>query len=285
MHRIGQILGTLFLTTADPSRLAEALLRPHPQPMIEKLQTQGTAEPVQFPTKGGLLCRGWWIRPAENANPDRCVVLAHGWTSHALRMQSFADPLLDQGYAVLLYSCRGHGNSDHYPICSALQFAEDVEAAVAFARTRAPRVAVIGHSLGAAGAILAAANGVPDAVVALASPADQADVLVDFLRAQGIAIDDVYERVQAHSEAVLGCTFDSFAPERRISEVKCPLLLVHGAADEVVPVAHFHRLCRAAGPQVERLLVEGANHDSVRRAPEALERIWDFLKRSLQANG
>lgn len=284
MHRVGQILGTLFLNVADPSRLAEALLRPYPQPMIETLHTQGAAEPVQFPTTGGLLCRGWWIRPAGSADPDRCVVLAHGWTSHALRMQSFADPLLDRGYAVLLYSCRGHGNSDHYPVCSALQFAEDVEAAVAFARTRAPRVAVIGHSLGAAGAILAAAHGVPDAVVAMASPAHQADVLVDLLRAQGIANEAVYERVRAHVEAALGCTFDSFAPERRISEVRCPLLLVHGAADEVVPVAHFHRLCKAAGPQVETCLVEGANHDSVRRAPEALERIWAFLEWALPAN-
>lgn len=284
MHRVGQILGTLFLNVTDPARLAQALLRPHPQPMTETLQTQGTAEPVQFPTKEGLLCRGWWIRPAESATADRCVVLAHGWTSHALRMQSFADPLLEQGFAILLFSCRGHGNSDHYPVCSALQFAEDVEAAVAFARSRARRVAVVGHSLGAAGAILAAASGAPDAVVALASPAHQADVLVDFLRAQGIANEAVYARVQTQAEAILGCTFDSFAPERRIAEAKCPLLLIHGTADEVVPVAHFHRLCQAAGPGVETFLVEGAAHDSVKRAPEVLARMRDFLERAVPAD-
>lgn len=283
MLKLGQKLGVLFLSVTNPSRLAEALLRPHPKPMTDSLQTRGVAEPVAFPTVGNLHCRGWWIRPPKGADPDRCVVLAHGWTSHALRMQSFVDPLLERGFAVLLYSCRSHGDSDYFPICTALQFAEDVEAAVAYARSRAPRVGVLGHSLGAAGVILAAADGVPDAAVALASPAHQAEGTVDYLRAQGIAADRIFARVRPHVEAVLGCTLDSFAPERRIAAVKCPLLLLHGTADEVVPVAHFHRLCRAAGPQVETCLVEGANHESLKRAPEALERIWSFLAQTLPA--
>jgi len=283
MLKFGQKLAMLMLSLADPPRLARALLRPCPQPMSGELETGGAADPVEFPTKEGLFCRGWWIRPEEGADPDRCVVLAHGWTSHALRMQPLVPPLLERGFAVLLYSARSHGNSDWFPVCSAQQFAEDVAAAVAFARRRAPRVAVVGHSLGAAGTILAAADGVMDAAVALASPAHPAEAMVDLLRSQGVPVERVFPRVRPYMEATLACSLDSMAPERRVTEVRCPLLLIHGSADEVVPVAHFHRLCRAAGARAETLLVEGATHDSIKRLPEVLERIRAFLERTLPA--
>lgn len=280
--RCSQKLGMMLLSVADPGRLARILLRPYPQPVTEALEIGGWAEAIQFPTAGGLTCRGWWIRPDRGPDPDRCVVLAHGWTSHALRMQSFVNPLLARGFAVLLYSARSHGESDWYPVCTALQFAEDIEAAVAFAQGRSERVAVLGHSLGAAGTLLAAADGIPlAAAVAMASPAHPAEATVDMLKAEGIPGDRVFRRVLPHVETVLGRSLDSFAPERRIPEVRCPLLLVHGSVDEVVPVAHFHRLCRSAGPNAENCLVEGATHDSIKRSPEALERVWAFLERTV----
>jgi len=63
-------------------------------------------------------------------------------------------------------------------------------------------------------------------------------------------------------------------PER-LAPLKVPTLVIHGAADAVVPVSHAFRVLDAA-PQAERLIVEGGEHvalfthlDAVRAAGAA----------------
>jgi alpha-beta hydrolase superfamily lysophospholipase len=286
-----QKAGLMALSVTAPRRLAEFFLRPPVQPMRGTLTTSGRSERIEFPGGGEGLCRGWWVVPTgTDLSPDgggtsHAVVLAHGWTSHCLRMSMFVDPLLQAGYQVLIYNARGHGDSDPSPFISQAQFAADLTAAVRYARSRAAHVAVVGHSMGAAAAIIAAADGAPvEAVVSLAPPTHPVQASVDILKADGIDGDLILHRIGAHVQAIIGRPFDSFAPERRIAEVACPVLVMHGTADEVVPVAHFHRLQQVAGPNVEMLLVEGANHDAVKTAPVTLPKVMAFLGAAFPVN-
>ncbi|HLN64331.1 MAG TPA: hypothetical protein VK464_22660 [Symbiobacteriaceae bacterium] len=118
MLSVPQRVGMVVLSMAAPRRLAEIMLRPYPQPMDEELQTSGYAERVEFDANGGIRCRGWWVTPVGGGLADRVVVLAHGWTSHALRLANYLEPLLGLGFQVMLYNARSHGDSDHYPVCS-----------------------------------------------------------------------------------------------------------------------------------------------------------------------
>jgi uncharacterized protein len=270
-------VGMVLLSVAAPRRLARIMLRPYPQPMREELTCEGAMERVAFAAVGGLQCRGWWVKPRGPAR-DQVVVLAHGWTSHALRMSSFVDPLLQMGFQVMLYNARSHGDSDTFPVVSLAQFTEDLKAAVAFARQRAGSVVALGHSLGAAAILVAAADGAPiDAAVVLASPGHPAEASADILRSQGVPAGLIMRRIGNHIERFIGRSFECIAPELRIGEVRCPVLLIHGTEDEVVPVAHFHRIAAAAGPNVRTCLVSGANHDQVKRSPLALAQIRSFL--------
>ena len=71
-------------------------------------------------------------------------------------------PLHAGGYSVLLIDARNHGNSDADSFSSMPRFAEDLEAAFAWLASRprieAARIAVLGHSVGAAAALLAASR-------------------------------------------------------------------------------------------------------------------------------
>ena len=84
------------------------------------------------------------------------------------------EPLHEAGYSVLLFSYRGHGESEGNPWGFTYGAVEshDVDAAVRYLKEQrgAEKIAVIGHSAGAVSALLSAArNPDIDAVVA-ASP-------------------------------------------------------------------------------------------------------------------
>lgn len=273
--------GMVVLGVFAPHKLARLMLRPYVAPPGVRDAWPGKAEEIAFPSHGGALCRGWMVTPAGGAT-DAGVVLAHGWGSHALRMQMWVPVLLERGYPVMLYDARGHGRSDPTEFCSLRQFSEDVVAAVTFARSRWLRVAMLGHSLGAGATILAAAGGsAADAAVCLAAPAHPAAATRDLLVSEGVPADLLMRRVGPLVQQLLGRTFDSLAPEQRIREVPCPVLLLHGGADEVIPPHHFDRLRQAAGPNVQGELFADLDHHTIRTDPRVQARVTDFLVRAL----
>jgi fermentation-respiration switch protein FrsA (DUF1100 family) len=61
------------------------------------------------------------------------------------------------------------------------------------------------------------------------------------------------------------------------------VLLIHGTADELVPIAHLQLLSQAA-PHAEVWMVEGATHvEGYAKAPQAyLDRIASFFQAALK---
>ncbi|MDD5031232.1 MAG: alpha/beta fold hydrolase [Rhodoferax sp.] len=88
------------------------------------------------------------------------VVFMHGWSGNGSQLMSAARELHAQGWNVLLTDARSHGLSDTDTFSSLPRFAEDLDAALNWllaqkAASHHPLV-VLGHSLGAAAAILCA---------------------------------------------------------------------------------------------------------------------------------
>jgi len=75
-------------------------------------------------------------------------------------------------------------------------------------------------------------------------------------------------------EWVIGYRFDEIAPMNTVCRIRCPVLLVHGAADETVPVTDAQVIqdhCRENKPEL--VVIENGRHDSV----EEVERHEDLL--------
>jgi fermentation-respiration switch protein FrsA (DUF1100 family) len=73
--------------------------------------------------------------------------------------------------------------------------------------------------------------------------------------------------------------FETITTENAIEEVKVPILILHGTADDVVPVEHAH-LIAARAPEAELAIVDGAPH-ILRFDPRAMNLLEEWLDRTL----
>jgi pimeloyl-ACP methyl ester carboxylesterase len=210
----------------------------------------------------------------------------HGWGSNATLMGPVVPPLHAAGFAVLLLDARCHGHSDGETFTSMPRFAEDIAAGLAWLRLQATvatdRIALLGHSVGAAAALLHASRRHDvRAVVSLSAFAHPAEVMRRFLAEKRIPHPVLGWYVLRHVQKVIGASFDEIAPLRSVAALRCPALLVHGTADRTVPVDDAHRLLAAAA-DARLLLVEGDHDLRDALAPHA-HTLVDFLHGALAA--
>ncbi len=230
-------------------------------------------EPIWIDGPGGRL-PGWFV-PARGGARGPGVVLVHGWESNRARMLPNARFLVAAGFHCLLFDVRGHGENppELLPV-SAGEFAADAVAAVRTMRGRpeVTSVGLLGHSMGAAGAIVAAADeeGVA-ALVSTSAPADPRLMTRETFRLAHLPIPGliapplawlvarVYVRPRGHRLAATSA-------RRALARYTGPVLLVQGTDDEVVPLRDLRLLQRAAAargpgaPPAESLAVAGGLH-------------------------
>jgi len=75
--------------------------------------------------------------------------------------------------------------------------------------------------------------------------------------------------------------FDRFDNLAKIRDVKCPVLILHGAADTIIPAWHGEALFRKANEPKQLLLIPGANHNDFNEVagPKLYEAIREFAGR------
>jgi pimeloyl-ACP methyl ester carboxylesterase len=233
-------------------------------------------ETVVVPS-GELDLPGWFI-PARGGAPGPGVALVHGWESARDRTLPNVAFLHAAGFHCLTIDVRGHGANppETLPV-SAGEFGLDAGACFRALVDR-PEVtggAIVGHSMGAIGAILAAAaEPAVAAVVASSGPADPYRLTRQTFRLARLPIPDpiayplawlttrVYLRPRGHVVAEIDAT-------QAIARYRGPILLAHGDQDQVVPVGHMARLADAAhrsrigdpsAAPVETMVVSGGQH-------------------------
>jgi pimeloyl-ACP methyl ester carboxylesterase len=178
-----------------------------------------------------------WL-PVEPA--AAAVVLAHGFTAHRRdpSVMAMAHDLRDAGHAVVVPDMRGHGQSDG--LCS-LGDREglDVAAAAAAARDLAPRVVLVGASLGA---IAVLRHGVDDpelaGVVTVSSPAQWKVRTPRAAFAAALTRTGAGRRLARRLGARLDPTWRwSEPPDALAARLAVPLAVVHGTGDRFMPAS------------------------------------------------
>jgi alpha-beta hydrolase superfamily lysophospholipase len=87
--------------------------------------------------------------------------------------------------------------------------------------------------------------------------------------------------VVCYVEWVIRHRYDDIAPMNVISRIGCPVLLVHGKADDIVPMTDALAIrdnCGAAS--LELLLIDGAGHNSVNMIERHGDQLVNFLRRA-----
>ncbi len=261
-------------------------------PPVESLPlAHGTLQPLRLTGPGGRRLAAWAAWPPA---PDRAihpaVLVMHGWGANASMMWPVVDPLVRAGFVVLLLDARCHGDSDDEDFTSMPRFAEDIAAGLRWLAAQPgvdrARLALVGHSVGAAACLLyassdGAAFGGPAVrvVVSLSAFAHPEEVMRRFLAEHRIPYPVIGTAVLRHVQAVIGTRFDAIAPLHTIRAVRCPVLLVHGRDDATVPFDDAVRLERA-GCDARLLAVDGGHDLRAGLAPRAGD-IVAFLGRTL----
>jgi abhydrolase domain-containing protein 17 len=147
------------------------------------------------------------------------------------------------GFAVLAFDYRGYGRSGGRPTEENVY--ADTQAVLAFARSqlqlRPEQCIVVGRSVGSGPAVELAAREKVAGLV-LISPFTSAFRVVT--------------RVKL-------LPFDRFDNLAKISRVRCPVLIFHGTADEVISFSHGETLFAAASEPKQSVWLEGVHHNDL----------------------
>lgn len=131
---------------------------------------------VTIPTSDGVALAGTF-RPVDGNPKAPGVLLIHDFSRERREWEPFAEELHGLGFATLSFDLRAHGESTKKAgaklaisprlLRDSAGFPRDVAAAAAWLRTRAPKTAAVGLSVGGYLALLASSRGQVDAAVAL----------------------------------------------------------------------------------------------------------------------
>jgi hypothetical protein len=192
----------------------------------------------------------WWLPPSDPAAPT--LLYLHGTFRNLYRNFPKIEALRDAGFGVLAVDYRGWGDST--PIVpSQKTIVADADAAWAELVRHQPQArkrVIYGHSLGGAVAI--------DLASRKHGGSDYAALIVEstFTNLADLAASAAGP-VGPIAVWISGESFDSLA---KIGRVDAPILMLHGDADNTVPVALGRKLRDAAPPGVQWVEIPGGSH-------------------------
>jgi len=257
-----------------------------PRPLPAALAAR--AEDVSIPADT-LPIRAWLV--SADGPSAGTVVIVHGWSSDGGRMAPLAAHVVARGMAVLLVDLPGHGRTGPVASYNAALMVDDLRAVGDWIAARADLslrpAAILGYSFGGLGSYVAASRDRRwAALVVLAAPLGPMEAARLYLDGKGLPGTWLGGMVRRSFVRAVGVDPDSFDAARNLGSIRVPVLIVHGEADEVVPVWHAERVLEAVPEGLGTLLcVPGAGHSAVLVDDAVGVRVATFLSTHLGRAG
>ncbi len=197
-------------------------------------------EEIELLTEDGLHLQGWYTPPQNGV----VILVAHG---HAdVRPIDFYLLFAEQGYGVVSWDFRAHGESEGEMVTFGYKESQDVEVALDFAlaQPETERVGAWGGSMGGVSVLLAASRRPEIEAVIVDSPFPS---LEDELNDQ-IPVPVLRELVQFFAERETGMSIDMVRPIDVIGEISPrSVFIIQGMGDTRIPANSAEHLYEAAG--------------------------------------
>lgn len=245
--------------------------------------------PVRFYASDGVRISSLLLEP-ESPN-GHGIIVCHGLRHDKNSAVRFVQYLAREGYTLLLVDFRNHGESEGEITSYGYYEKHDLHGAVNFLRTRVRipgQIGILGASMGASIALMAAAENQEVRALVLDSP---------FSSLKEVTIDRISQmthlpkaflqfplslayRWMYHVERV---NVPAVAPAEKARDLHCPLFLIHGSRDTVIPSDHSRTIFENVRSEKELWIVENAGHlGSYLADPlEYQRRVLRFFQKSL----
>ncbi|MCF8200323.1 MAG: alpha/beta hydrolase [Sulfuritalea sp.] len=223
-------------------------------------------KPLKLTTSDGENLDGWLVPAPREAHG--LVLFFHGNAGNIAHRLDYLNMFHSLGLATLIIDYRGYGRSSGSPSEEGTYL--DAEAAWRHATKvldfPANRIVLFGESLGGGVAAQLATQHRPAALVlasTFSSVPDMGAELYPLLPVRLLA------RIRYN-------TLD------RLTQVDCPLLVIHSRNDDIIPFAHGRRLFATARPPKRILEIEGGHNEGfVFARADWVRALDDFLKQAL----
>ena len=242
---------------------------------------------ISFTTEDHLQLSGWYVPPQNESGA--ALIFVHGLGSNRSALLDQAAMLAEAGYGALLFDLRAHGRSQGTHSSWGLAEVADVQAALQFLQDQpevnAEKIGIIGHSMGGAIAIRAAAQ-LPEIRLVVAESvytnfADNEERLtVSFARLPAWSAPLVMD----WAEWIAGVDSSQLAPLEEVASLSPrPILFIQGGRDKTVHVQNGSTLYETAVSPKARLLIPCAGHTNLFATdPEQMsQRLRQFLAQTL----
>ncbi|MEH2354645.1 alpha/beta hydrolase [Nostoc sp.] len=178
-----------------------------------------------------------------NTQAKYTILYSHGNSEDLGDIKQILEKLHAWGFSVFAFDYRGYGTSQGKPTESHAY--EDINSAYNYLtqnlKISPERIIVLGRSVGGGSAVNLAMQKPVAGLIIESSFISAFQVIVPF-------------RI---------LPFDKFPNLDKIKKVKCPILVIHGKADNIIPFAHGEKLFKAAISPKLSLWVEEANHNDL----------------------
>jgi len=202
------------------------------------------------------------------------VLLVHGWEGRGTQLGAFVQPLVEAGFSVVAFDAPGHGDSPDRQL-----YLTDLADCIAdVAAQVGPVHAIVAHSFGAAGVLLAHARAGLEAprTIFVAPNAIVDDAVAKFSRYLGLDDSDraaLEHRIVTHT----GVELAALGLDRLTAGRESALLVVHDRDDREVPFAQGQRLA-AAWPEAQLRETHELGHRRILRDPDVIAAVVAFAR-------
>ncbi|WIG55521.1 MAG: hypothetical protein OJF61_001308 [Rhodanobacteraceae bacterium] len=270
MLRAGNRIGGQFAPDATARRAARLLCTPFAS---GRLRARAAEDDGAVRSDTEIEGRRVALYQWGDAQAQPRVLLAHGWSSYALRFLPWVRVLRGAGYAVIAFDQPGHGRSEEGR-CTMARFARTLHRV---ADRFGTFEAIVGHSMGGAAAMLALADGAAARRAVLIAPAADPDAATTrFARKVGL-VSGIVPRIQRHLEAQTGVTVRDLTAHLRAPSLAMPALIIHDLADAEVPWEEGESYARH-WPGARLLSTSGLGHSRIVNDAGAIDAGLRFLR-------
>ncbi|MDW4525917.1 alpha/beta hydrolase [Rossellomorea marisflavi] len=221
-------------------------------------------EQVSIQSEDGLTLKGLYLK---NKYPNgKTVVLAHGYKGNSDQLPEVTRFYYRQGYNILKPDARGHGDSEGdyigYGWPDRLDYVKWIDFLVKEKGEEA--IFLHGFSMGASTVLMTSGEDLPPEVKGIISDsaytnledelAHQLKYLYDLPAFPLVDATFIVTKIRA------GYSFKEASAVKQVKKNDLPLLIIHGAEDELVPTEMATEIYKAAGGKKDMWIVPGAGH-------------------------